>query len=296
MIQEKFAVGMFKEIIGECQRLSEKSKGLIGFQGEHGAFGEVAAGIYDPGKIPIPCYQFSDVFDAVEHGQLDLGIVPVQNSLGGSISQINELLIEADLKIVGEVKLRINHCLLALPKSKYREIRDVYSHPQALSQCREFLKRQKLTPVSYYDTAGAAQMLLKNRSRTTAVIASKLCAGLYNLEVLKENIEDHHSNFTRFLILAREENPKNAQKCSVVFSTEHKAGALFSVLKTFADAGINLTRIESFPYRNNPGQFVFFLDFQSEGLDDRTSKILDQIKQMAPWFKYLGCYREMGTP
>lgn len=292
LMRSDFVEKLFTEIMKEGRKSQKKKKILIGFQGEHGAFSEVAARNYDPDLVTIPCTQFSDVFEGVEKAYLDLGIVPVENSLGGSVTQVNEQLIKTDLKVVAAVKLRINHYLLALPETDYREIRIVFSHPQALSQCREFLNRHKLEARPFYDTAGAAKMLAKEKSEMTAIIASKLCAELYRLEIIKENIEDHQFNFTRFLILAKEEKKNHANKCSIVFSTSHRAGVLFAVLKIFAEAGINLTRIESFPYRNTPGHYVFFLDFQISDFHNGVEKILKKAKKKTTMFKYLGCYKE----
>jgi prephenate dehydratase/chorismate mutase/prephenate dehydratase len=292
VIRSEFVENLFTAIIRETRQSQKAQRTLIGFQGEHGAFGEVAGRYSDPSLVSIPCTEFVDVFEGVKKGDLDLGIVPVENSLGGAITQVNELLIENDLKIVGAVKLRINHCLLAFPETNYQEIRMVFSHPQALSQCREFLNRNKLEARPFYDTAGAAKMLSKERPKMSAVIASKPCAELYNLEVIKENIQDHHNNFTRFLILSKKEQKKSGNKYSIIFSTPHKAGTLFAVLKIFAEAGINLTRIESLPSRNDPGNYVFFLDFQSDNIQNEVEKILVKVKQKTVMVKYLGCYKE----
>jgi prephenate dehydratase/chorismate mutase/prephenate dehydratase len=292
VIREDFVEKLFTEIMQESRKHQKIKRSLIGFQGEHGAFGEAAARYYDPDLITIPCVEFIDVFEGVTNGNLDLGIVPVENSLGGAITQVNELLIGTDLLAVSAVKLRINHCLLKLPEANYRDIRVVYSHPQALSQCREFLSRHKHEARPFYDTAGAAKMLAKEKPNMTAVIASKLCAELYNLEVIKENIQDHQDNFTRFLVLAKKENKQPGNKCSIIFCTPHKAGTLFAVLKIFADARINLTRIESLPYRDDPGNYAFFLDFQSNDIHTDVDRILKIVKQKTMMLKYLGCYNE----
>lgn len=292
VIQGDFVKKLFTEIMKEIRKIQKKKRTLIGFQGEHGAFGEVAARYHDRNLATISCTEFADVLEGVERGNLDLGIVPVENSLGGAVTQVNQLLIETDLKVVGAIRLRINHCLLKLPETDYREIRVVYSHPQALSQCREFLNQHQLEARPFYDTAGAAQMLAKEKPKMAAVIASKLCAELYNLEVMKENIEDHRFNFTRFLVLAKEEKKRPGNKYSIIFSTPHKAGTLFAVLKIFADARINLTRIESLPYRNDPGTYVLFLDFQNDGIHKNVENILSKVKQKTTMLKYLGCYQE----
>lgn len=292
VIQDDFVEKLFTIIMKESLKYQEEGRSLIGFQGEHGAFGEVASRYYDDSLVTIPCTEFADVFEMVEKGDLDLGIVPVENSVGGAITQVNELLIRAELKIVGAIKLRINHCLLELPESSYREIRIVYSHPQAISQCRDFINRHRIEARPFYDTAGAAKMLAQEKPKMTAVIASKLCAEIYNLEVIKENIQDYQNNFTRFLILAREEKKQPADKHSIIFSTAHKAGCLFSVLKIFTEARINLTRIESLPHRDDPGNYVFFLDFQGNDIHGDVEKILKEVKQKTMMLKYLGCYKE----
>jgi len=292
LVQRDFVERLYIEIMKESRKSQEAEQGLIGFQGEHGAFGEIAAQHYDPHLAAIPCPEFAHVFEGVQKGYLDRGIVPAENSLGGPVSPVNELLIQTDLKVVAAIKLRINHCLLAIPEAKYREIKVVYSHPQALSQCRAFLSRRHLEGRPYYDTAGAARMLANEGLKAAAAIASPLCAELYNLEIMKEDIGDNPSNFTRFFILAREEKKTDGNMCSIVFATPHKAGTLFAVLEIFARARINLTRIESLPDRDDPGHYVFFLDFQIAGCREHTLQILDEVKRKTKMLKYLGCYRE----
>ena len=171
----------------------------------------------------------------------------MENTLGGVVGEANQLLINTDLKVAGAVELPIHHCLLVLPGTDHREIRAVYSHPQALAQCRHFLARNNLEPVQYHDAAGSAKMLAEMAPKASAAIASKLSAKLYNLEIVKEDIDDLDRNMTRFLVLSKEESGETGDKCSVIFSTEHKAGTLFSVLEVFAREDINLTRIESVP-------------------------------------------------
>ncbi|MBN2244428.1 MAG: prephenate dehydratase [Candidatus Aminicenantes bacterium] len=292
LIESDFVETLFREIMERNRAIQEQAKRLIGFQGDHGAFSEVAAKYYDPNLVAIPCHEFSDVFKGVQEGCLDLGIVPVENSLGGSVSQVNEQLIECSLKVIGAVKLRINHCLLALPETHFKEIKTVYSHPQALSQCRSFLTQKRLESRPFYDTAGAAGMLKKEGSKTAAAIASQLCGNLYNLKIIKDHIEDNSSNFTRFFILAKEEKITGANRCSIIFSLPHKAGALFSILEIFARANINLTRVESFPQRKSPGFYFFWLDFERKENLNQVSKILEEVSSKTKMLKYLGCYQE----
>ena len=290
LINAEFMEKVYVEIIKESKRLQQNNFELIAFQGEHGAYGEVASREWNRDLIPFPCNTFAEVFDGVQSGRYEYGIVPVENTLGGSVAQVNQLLINTDLHVVGAVELLVHHCLLALPGTDHREIRTIYSHPQALSQCRQFLLRNKLEPVQYNDTAGAAKMLAEKRPKRAAAIASKLAANLYHLEIIKEKIEDLDRNMTRFLVLSREENREKGDKCSIVFATEHKAGTLFSVLHSFAKKSISLTRIESIP--NEPGDYAFFLDFEGSNKNDKVVEALNDVKKITTNFKFMGCYKE----
>lgn len=291
LIRPQFSEEVFKAVMKESKDLQAQNFTLVGFQGEHGAYSEVAVREHDSKAVPIPHSNFADVFDGVKSGQLDLGIAPVENSVGGSVAEVNDLLVGTELKVAGEIILPIRHCLLSLPEADYRDIRAVYSHPQALSQCRGFISRNKLEPRPYYDTAGAAMMLAFERPVASAAIASKLCAELYNLEILKENIEDKGGNKTRFLLLSKEPAEKG-DKCSMVFSTAHKPGALFKVLEAFSDADINLTRIESKPVAMDPGKYAFFLDFQGSDKDSKVVETMEKVKEQTAMLNFLGCYKE----
>ena len=278
-------------IIGEARRVQEEPVSIVGFQGEHGAYSEMAVRNFDMNTVPIPHPDFVSVFEGVSSGAIDYGVVPVENSLAGAVGQVDDLLAETDLYIVGEITIPIHHCLMTLPETDYRDIRTVYSHPQALAQCRGFLSRNKLDPRSYYDTAGAAMMLARDRLAGTAVISSMYCAELYGLEVLKENIEDNNTNTTRFLVLAKQPKDEEGDKCSIVFSTAHKPGALFSILSAFSESEINLTRIESRPMPKAPGMYVFLLDFLGSAKDKSVTIALEKVKKDAQRFRLLGCYR-----
>lgn len=295
LLRPDFTEKIFQALISESKQLQESDLKLIGFQGEHGAYGEVAVKMVDPALVPVPCVEFADVFNEVMNGQLDFGIVPVENSLEGAVTQVNDLLVEMDvnkIKIVGEVKIPVHHCLLALPGTVMPEIKVVYSHPQALAQCRKFLARHRFESRPYYDTAGAAMMLAEEKPKAAAAIASSLCADIYNLEILAQGIADEETNSTRFLVLSREETKQTGNKCSVVFSTEHKAGSLFAVLRIFTEAGLNLTRIESRPIKKDPGKYAFLLDFQGSDRDPAVRRALAQAREETVLFKFLGCYRE----
>jgi len=290
LIDPQFCEKLFKDVFLESKKLQKKGYQLIGFQGDHGAYSEVASRTWKNDLIPIPCNEFTEVFDGVTSGLFEFGIVPVENTLGGVVSQVNQLILNTELFVTGAVELSIHHCLLGLPGADHRELRVVYSHYQALEQCHHFLVRNKLEPFPYYDTAGAAKMLAEEAPKATAVIASNLCAELYNLEIIKENIEDFTRNKTRFLVFAKKENKTPGSKCSIIFSTEHKAGTLFKVLEVFAKESLNLTRIESIP--NQLGSFVFFLDFEGSKDDDNVAKALEDVKKITTRFRMLGFYDE----
>jgi prephenate dehydratase/chorismate mutase len=292
VVEPDFVGQLYKAIMGESRRIQEKGLRLVGFQGEHGAYSEVAAYSYGPSLVPIPCPSFHEVFKEVESGQLDCGIVPVENSLEGAVNEVNDLLVGTHLRIIGEATIPVHHSLLALPEQDYRDLRTVYSHPQALGQCRGFIARHKLEARPFYDTAGSAIMLREQKPPATAVIASKLCAELYHLEILKENIEDSDSNKTRFVILSREAGAEDGDKCSIIFSVTHRPGGLFSVLKILSDVGINMTRIESRPLRNDPGSYAFFVDLEGSDRDTRVASALEAIQTSSTSYKFLGCYKE----
>lgn len=290
LLTPEFTEQLYGHIIRESRAIQERYGKLAGFQGEHGAYSEVACRVYDPSLVPIPCREFHEVFQGVAAGRLDVGIVPVENSLEGAVTQVNDLMIETQLRIVGEISIPVHHCLLSLAETDHRNLKVVYSHPQALAQCRGFLERHGLAPRAYYDTAGAAKMLAQERNGASAVIASKLCAELYDLDVLEENIEDHPSNATRFVVLSKSKYDGEGHKCSILFSLNHEAGALCSVLKAFSDRGINLTRIESRPARTELGKYVFFADFEGSDTDEKVKEAMDGVQKDAVSFKFLGCY------
>jgi len=291
VLKPEFSERLYKIIIDESKDIQTQILKLIGFQGEHGAYSEFAALSHNNSLVPVSCKEFAEVFNEVETGQIDFGIVPVENSLEGAVTQVNDLLINTDLKIVGEISIPIHHCLLTLPETEYRDLKVVYSHPQALAQCRKFILRHGFEARPFYDTAGSAKMLSEKRPEATGVIANRICADLYNLEIIKENIEDHNSNSTRFILLSREVSVDSGDKCSIIFSVRHEVGGLFTVLKNFYDRNINLTRIESRPAKDDPGKYVFFLDLEGSDKDEIVSAALEEVKNLTVSFKFLGCYK-----
>jgi prephenate dehydratase/chorismate mutase len=290
LIETGFSKQLLQAIIAESKRLQNEDRPLVAFQGEHGAYGEVAARKLVPDGAYLPCMEFMDVFQGVERGHLDLGVVPVENSLEGAVTQVNDLLTTTSLKVIGEVHVPVRHCLLATEDTDFREIRLVYSHPQALAQCRGFLNRNKLEPRPYYDTAGAAKMIARENPKAAAAIASSLSAELYNLEIIKAKIEDTPANSTRFLLISKQPCAEHGNKTSIIFATPHKAGSLFSVLRLFADANINLTRIASMPLRSEPSNYSFFLDFEGSEADPKIAEVLAKMEKMTLSMTCLGTY------
>lgn len=290
LLKAEFSADLYSLIISESKRLQAAGFKTIGFQGEHGAYSEIAARTLMPQSAAIPCAEFGDVFDRVNAGQLDYGIVPVENSLGGIVGPVNSILINTDLKIIASVDMSIRHCLLCAPGADHRELRHVWSHPQALAQCKNFIARNRLEAVNYYDTAGAAKTLAETRPQGVAVIAGKFCAELYGLEIIKEDIQDSAHNRTRFFALAARDENGEGDKCSAVFTAGDKAGSLFAVLKVFADASINLTRIESVP--DKPDTYAIFIDFDGSIKDAKVAAAVEKVSRFAEGFRVLGCYRE----
>lgn len=290
LVERSFARQLLGTIIEESKRLQNENRKLVAFQGEHGAYGEVASRRLVPGGAYIPCMEFVDVFTGVEQGYYDLGVVPVENSLEGAVTQVNDLLTTTRLNVINEVKVPVNHCLLAPQETSLGEVRVVYSHPQALAQCNRFLLNNKIEPRPYYDTAGAAKMLARENPRASAAIASALCAELYDLEILSKGIEDGAANHTRFLLLSREAFTGHGGKTSIIFATAHEAGQLFRVLRLFAEAQINLTRIASMPLRSDPGNYSFFLDCEGDVKDEKLAGVMKRLKEMTIQIKFLGSY------
>lgn len=290
LVNGAFVSDIYHRILRESDRLRLNKTQMVGFQGEHGAYGEVASRMLVPGGVYMPCLEFVDVFDGVENNLFDLGVVPVENSLEGAVTQVNDLLTTTRLKVIGEVKVPIHHCLLAPHGTRLEDIRIVYSHPQALAQCRKFLLKHRFEARPFYDTAGAAKMIDRERPMATAAIASELCAKLYGMCIVEKGIEDLDSNATRFQLIAKQPLQQGGDKCSIIFAVKHASGALQSVLTLFSEAEINLTRIASTPRKGDPGNYTFFLDFEGSESDPKIRRVLDEVERRAKEMLFLGCY------
>ena len=266
----------------------------VAFQGERGAFSEEAAvAALGPDIHPVPCRSFADVFAAVVAGRAAYGVVPIENSLTGSIRENYDLLLTHELHIVGETEIPVRHCLLALPGVRLAGIRRVLSHPQALAQCertlQELLPDAELVPV--YDTAGSALIIRREGLRDAAAIAGRRAAEIHGMAVLAEDLADSPENYTRFLVLAREPViPEGPAKTSIVFSTENVPGALHRCLEPFAVRGIDLTKIESRPLRKRRWEYLFYVDFAGGVREARCREALEELRERTTFLRVLGSY------
>ncbi len=271
----------------------------VSFQGERGAFSEIAALEYfGDAAEPIPQPWFDDAFKAVELGHCDYGILPIENSLAGSIHINYDLMLQHNLHIVGEIKLRIVHNLLVTPGVSKTEILQVQSHPKALEQCVEFFRdNPELKSETVYDTGGAAKMLSESGARDIGVIASTRAAEHYGLEILESGVEDNPQNYTRFLVLAPEpaEPEGDRIKTTIVFSVPHESGTLFKVMSAFALRDISINKIESRPLIGSPWEYFFYLDFEGKANSLQNSRALNHLQEITTYYKLLGSYEEGRT-
>lgn len=271
---------------------------IVAFQGEPGAYSEQAVHEhFGPETASRPCRTFTEIFEAIHHGDATHGMLPVENSLAGMIAPAYDLLIDHDLRVQAEVIIRIEHYLMASAGTTLKEIERVRSHPQALAQCEQSLLRLGLEPIDYYDTAGAARDLALNPEPGTAAIASLLAAETYNLEILVNHIEDLDFNFTRFFVIGRVDPPRqDPTKTSIIFTTRHVPGALHAVLSELANRDINLTKIESRPRRTRPWHYRFFVDFEGHEDDEPVQEALLGILKLSSFLQVLGSYPMSKIP
>jgi prephenate dehydratase len=268
----------------------------IAYQGETGAFSELAAKKFFGEKILLsPSLTFEVVFKKVKSGEADYGVVPVENSLYGSVFETFDLLLKNTFKIVGELNLQINHYLMSNKKYDLKQIKKIYSHPQALGQCSVFLKSLKNTEVlPVYDTAGAAKIISSHKEDNSAAIASKIAAEEYGLKIIKSYVQNNEKNFTRFLVIAK--NQKTIKlycrefKTSICFELKSIPGALYKALSVFALRDINLTKIESRPIPHKAFQYMFYIDLIGNIRDKKIKLALNHLREISQSVKIFGSF------
>lgn len=266
----------------------------VAFQGERGAYSEAAAiAFFGDSVQPIPHNDFDGVFEAVATGQAERGVLPVENSLAGSIHRNYDLLLRHELFIVGEVQIPIAHQLIALPGVTLGDIKKVYSHPQALAQCERSIT--KLLPyaerVVTYDTAGSVKMIKEQNITDGAGLASQRAAEIYDMDIVQPDMQDDAENYTRFVVVAREPiMPTGEIKTSIVFSMDNVPGSLFKSLAVFALRDIDLTKIESRPLQGKRWQYFFYIDFIASQYEERGRNALNHLQEITSYLKVLGSY------
>lgn len=267
---------------------------LVSFQGEHGAYSEAAASSFFEKKNTkiktVPHSSFSEILAAAEKGKTDFAILPVENSLEGSVGESYDLLYSTTLKAAGEIYFKVQHCLIGTAKT-VRKVKTAYSHPQALGQCRKFLQKNKISPMPAYDTAGSVSIIKELEQDKAAAIASRRAAEIYQMPVIKEGIADNPNNYTRFLLMSKKSAKKTGDdKTSIIFSIKHKPGTLVRILEEFYKNNVNLTKIESRPKKVTAWEYNFYVDFEGHKDNKEVSSMLKEIKKHTIFFKIVGSY------
>jgi prephenate dehydratase len=266
----------------------------VAIQGEPGSFSHEAALCLIPDATILHCSFSPEVFRRLVDGEADAIVIPIENSLAGSVVEHYDLLLAHDVRVEREMLLTIHHNLIAIPGTKLESIRQVYSHPIALAQCRQFFEQHPaIEPVPYYDTAGSVKQLMELRNRSFAAIASERAAEHYGAEILLPDLEDNSENYTRFFFIRRRGDAQvvqDADKVSLAFRVENRPGTLVGALHAFAHQGINLTKIESRPVHGRPWQYVFYTDYQL-GSPESADRALESLEKHCSMIKELGRYK-----
>ena len=262
----------------------------VSFQGERGAYSEAALiSLFGNEINAIPCSTFADALKNTENGGSDYSVLPIENSLEGSVGECNDLLLSTNLNVIDEIYHRIHHCLIGT--GSIGSIDTVYSHPQALGQCREFIQENSLKPIPTYDTAGSVKIIKDLNKNSVACIASKNAAEIFDVPIIKDGIEDNTNNYTRFLVFSKETSDKTENsKTSIIFSVKHEAGTLYQIINEFYQHKINLTKIESRPDKNTAWQYNFYVDFVGNQDDSSIKDMLEKLRNYSTFLKILGSY------
>ncbi|EQF24842.1 chorismate mutase [Clostridioides difficile CD160] len=267
---------------------------LVGFPGISGSFTEEALNKFFNKKISKKQFkEFEDVFAALKNKEIDYGIIPIENSSTGAISETYDLLRKYGFYIVGEECIKIDQNLIGIKGTKLEDIKEIYSHPQGIGQSSEFLKQNsnwKLIP--FNNTATSAELVKKLQDKTKAAIASKKAANIYELEIISPCINDITNNYTRFVVISNQIHiDEESNKMSIVFSVEHEAGKLYKVLGYFAENNINMTKIESRPMQNASWRYFFYIDFECSIYNPKVYNLLELIENNTAYFKFIGVYK-----
>ena len=253
-----------------------------------------------PAVVVLPCTRFEDLFVALRDGQVDAAVVPIENTLHGSVHENYDHLLHFDFRIVAETNARIVHNLIAAPGVRFKDLRRVFSHPVALNQCLDFFAANpQIQKEPFYDTAGSVKMVVHENLRDAAAIASAVSAQIYGAKILKRSIEDDRQNITRFFLLRRPDQPalvldehgKKGWKTSLVFTVRNQPGSLFRALSAFALRDLSIIRIESRPLRGRPWEYLFYLDLIGSTEEERVQRALAHLQELADMLRVLGCYR-----
>ena len=262
----------------------------VSFQGERGAYSEAAAKSFFGEEIDtVPLPTFSEVLESTVTNKTNYSVLPVENSLEGSVGESYDLLNATSLNVMGEIYHRIEHCLIG--NGKIEEVDTVYSHPQALGQCRNFIQNHHMKTVPTYDTAGSVRIIKEIDKSNTSCIASKTASEIYQMPVIEENIADNTNNYTRFLVLSKKETEETGKdKTSIIFSIKHEPGSFYRIIENFHKFNVNLTKIESRPNKATNWEYNFYVDFEGHEKNQTISEMLEKIKKDTLFLKILGSY------
>lgn len=277
----------------DSHNMKESLTGRAVYQGVDGGYGSIAASkIF--GENIYNVRTFENVFEKVLSGEADYGVLPMENSTTGSITDVLDMLMQHDVYIVGETAIKVEHNLLGLQDAQLDDIKEVYSHEQGFFQCKEFLKDKNWTLSSVVNTAVGAKSVAEGKDKTKAAIASKRAAMLYDLKVIKEGINSGKANSTRFVIIApNPQIPQGATRAAVAFGVPHVSGALVSALEIFAKHNVNLLKIESRPVIDRMGEYRFFAELEGNINDENMTNAINELKKYATSYKYLGNFKKI---
>lgn len=272
----------------------EKNVPKVGFQGEFGSYSDKAVELYFSGVDKKPYKSFLDLFVSLEKNDIELAILPIENSIEGSVLESYELLLKSQLSVVGEINVKVNHCLIAHHNINKDDIEEIYSHAQALGQCSKYLKEFGRNAIATYDTAGSVKMIKEKKLKNAAAIASKDTTTIYDMKLIDENIQDHKDNFTRFFCLSKTQTKATGNdKTSIVFSGTNVPGSLYKALNEFAQKKINLTKIESRLTRKKAWEYNFYVDFEGHIDDDGCQEALQGLRDLGSIVTVLGSYPKL---